>query len=141
MSLMPKGAEVFEKNCASCHRLGGIGTHVGPDISDTFRRTPEALLVDILDPSRAIDNNYVNYLVRTRGGAVLSGFIADQTASSLTLRRGKDQQDVVLRRDIDQMRSSGVSLMPEGIEKNIPVAGMADLLAFLRGWRELEKER
>ena len=43
MSLMPKGAEVFNKNCASCHRLGGVGTHVGPDMSDTFRRTPEAL--------------------------------------------------------------------------------------------------
>ena len=132
-----RGAEVFRKNCASCHRLGGIGTHVGPNIADTFRRTPEALMVDILDPSRAIDNNYVNYLVRTKSGTVLSGFVAEQTAASITLRRGADQQDAVLRADIDQMKSSGTSLMPEGLEKNIPIAAMADLLAFLKGgWRK-----
>ena len=80
----------------------------------------------------------MTYVVRTKGGNVFSGFIAEQTASSRTLRRGVDQQDVVLRQDIDLIRSSGLSLMPEGLEKNITVEQMAALLTFVKGWRELE---
>jgi putative membrane-bound dehydrogenase-like protein len=133
-----RGREIFKANCAACHRIAGIGTLVGPDISDTINKAPEQLLVDILDPSRVIDNNYVTYVVRTKSGAVLSGFIASQTASSLTLRRGEGQEDVVLRQDIDELKSSGVSLMPEGLEKNITIEGMADLLAFLKGWRFID---
>ena len=68
----------------------------------------------------------------TKGGAVLSGVVSEQTASSLTLRRGQDQVDVVLRQDIDEMRSSGVSLMPDGLEKGMTPQDLADLLAFLR---------
>jgi putative membrane-bound dehydrogenase-like protein len=133
-----RGREVFQKNCASCHRVAGVGTNIGPDVSDTLSKSKEQLLTDVLDPSRAIDNNYVNYVVKTKSGAIFSGFIAVQTASSLTLRRGENQEDVVLRADIEEMRSSGVSVMPEGQEKNIPVEQMADLLAFLKSWRDLE---
>lgn len=133
-----RGREIFRANCSSCHKIAGIGTLVGPDISDTMGKAPEQLLVDILDPSRVIDNNYVNYVVRTKSGSVLSGFIAAQTASSLTLRRGEGQEDVVLRQDIDEIKSSGVSLMPDGLEKNIPVEGMSDLIAFLKGWRFID---
>jgi putative membrane-bound dehydrogenase-like protein len=139
-----RGRELFRTNCAACHRIAGIGTLVGPDVSDTIGKAPEQLLVDILDPSRVIDNNYVNYVVRTKTGAVFSGFIAAQTASSLTLRRGEGQEDVVLQQDIDEMKSSGVSLMPEGLEKNVTIEGMADLIAFLKGWRFIdapERER
>src|SRR6185436_5353886 len=139
-----RGREIFKTNCAACHKIAGIGTLVGPDISDTTGKAPEQLLVDILDPSRVIDNNYANFVVKLKSGAVVSGFIAAQTASSLTLRRGEGQQDVVLREDIEEMKSSGVSLMPEGLEKNVAVEGMADLLAFLRGWRFIdapERER
>ncbi|HVR85156.1 MAG TPA: hypothetical protein VMU54_12645, partial [Planctomycetota bacterium] len=133
-----RGREIFRATCSPCHRIADIGTLVGPDISDTLTKAPEQLLVDILDPSRVIDNNYVNYVVRLKSGAVLSGFIASQTASSLTLRRGAGQEDIVLRQEIDEMKSSGVSLMPDGLEKSIPVQGMADLLAFLKGWRFID---
>jgi len=133
-----RGLELFRANCAACHKILDIGTPVGPDISDTLTKAPEQLLTDILDPSRVIDNNYVNYVVKTKSGAILSGFIASQTASSLTLRRGQGQEDVVLRQDIEEMKSSGVSLMPDGLEKNLTVEGMADLLAFLKGWRFID---
>jgi putative heme-binding domain-containing protein len=133
-----KGRDIFKATCAPCHRIAEIGTLVGPDISDTLTKAPEQLLVDILDPSRVIDNNYVNYVVRTKAGAVVSGFIASQTASSLTLRRGEGQEDVVLRQDIEEIKSSGVSLMPEGLEKNVTVDGMSDLIAFLKGWRFID---
>jgi len=133
-----RGRDLFKTNCAACHKIAGVGTLVGPDISDTMSKAPEQLLVDILDPSRVIDNNYANYIVKKKSGAVLTGYISAQTASSLTLRRGEGQEDVVLRDDIEEMKSSGVSLMPEGLEKNVSVEGMADLIAFLKGWRFID---
>jgi putative membrane-bound dehydrogenase-like protein len=133
-----RGREVFRKNCATCHRVAGIGIDVGPDVSDTRTKTPEQLLLDVLDPNAAIDNNYVNYTVTTKSGKVLTGIIAAETASSLTLRRAEGQTDVVLRRDVEEVVSSGQSLMPEGLEKNLSVEDVADLIGFLKNWRYLD---
>lgn len=133
-----RGKAVFQKNCATCHQIAGIGIRVGPDISDTRVKTREALLADILNPNQAIDNNYVNYIVSTKSGKILSGMIAVETASSITLQRAENQTDVVLRQDIEEIQSTGVSLMPDGLEKNISVEEMADLLAFLKNWRYLD---
>jgi putative membrane-bound dehydrogenase-like protein len=136
-----KGQEVFRKNCATCHRLAGIGVDVGPSIADTERtRAVEALLVDILNPNAAIDANYVNYEVTLKNGKVLTGLIAAETAASLTLKRAENQTDTVLRQDIETVRSTGASLMPEGLEKTITVEEMADLLGFLKNWRYLTNE-
>jgi putative heme-binding domain-containing protein len=133
-----RGRAIFQKNCATCHQIAGIGTRVGPDISDTRTKTAEMLLTDILNPNQAIDNNFINYFITTKAGKSLSGIIAVETASSITLQRAENQTDVVLRQDIDEIQSSGISLMPEGLEKNITVAEMADLLTFLKNWRYLD---
>ncbi|MBY0526019.1 MAG: c-type cytochrome [Gemmataceae bacterium] len=139
-----RGKEAFTKGtCISCHKLGNLGVDVGPDISDTRTKSLEALLVDVLDPNAAIDANFVNYVVTLRSGKVLTGLIAAETASSITLRRADKQSDVVLRQDIepDGIVSTGRSLMPDGLEKNLSVQEVADLLAFLRNWRELEPKK
>jgi putative heme-binding domain-containing protein len=133
-----KGVEIFKKNCATCHRVGGIGIDVGPDIADTRTKTLDALLLDILVPNAAIDNNYVNYVVSTKDGRVLTGLLTAETASSITLKRAEGQTDVVLRKDIEEIASTGISLMPEGLEHNINVQEMADLLNFLKNWRYLD---
>jgi putative membrane-bound dehydrogenase-like protein len=130
-----RGRLVFQKNCANCHSVAGIGVRVGPDIADTRVKTREQLLSDILNPNGAIDGNYLNYVVSTQSGQVLSGLIDAETPSSLTLKRAEGQTDVILRQDIDEIRSSGTSLMPEGLEKNITVDEMSDLLSFLKNWR------
>lgn len=133
------GREVFKKNCATCHHVAGIGTEVGPDISDLGRtKTAEQLLFDIVNPNAAIDSNFVSYVVTTKNGKVVTGILAAETASSVTLRRAENQTDVVLRQDIEEIQSTGVSLMPDGVEKNISVAEMGDLLAFLKNWRYLD---
>ncbi len=133
-----RGREVFRANCTTCHQIEGVGHRVGPDISDTRTKTPAMLLQDILDPNAAIDANYVNYAVTTRSGKVATGLIAADTASSLTLLRGDGQTETILRQDIEEVRSSGLSLMPEGLEKQLTVAQMADLLAYLKNWRYLD---
>ena len=87
-----KGQVVFEKNCAACHRIAGIGVNVAPDISDSRTKKFDQLLGDILQPNRAIDNNYIGYNVRLLDGTVLSGILTAETATSITLRQqgGKD---------------------------------------------------
>ncbi|MCS6976872.1 MAG: HEAT repeat domain-containing protein [Gemmatales bacterium] len=133
-----RGQEVFRNQCAGCHQVRGIGVNVGPDISDTRTKTPEGLLVDILNPNQAIDGNYINYTVLLKDGRIVTGVIASETPTALVLKRAENQTDTVLRTDIEALRSSGQSLMPEGLEKTISMQEMADLLAFLKNWRYLD---
>jgi putative heme-binding domain-containing protein len=132
------GREVFRKNCSTCHRVAGVGVDVAPDISDTRTKTAEQLLADILQPNRAIDNNYVSYAVVTADGQTLNGVIAAETATSVTLKQAENKIVTLLRQDIEELRSTGISLMPDGLEKNIPPQEMADLLSFLKNWRYVD---
>jgi putative heme-binding domain-containing protein len=133
-----RGREVFQKNCSTCHRIAGIGVDVAPDIADSRVKKPEQLLVDILQPNRAIDANFVSYTVATTDGRTLAGIITSDTASSVTLKQPEAKIVTLLRQDIEELRSSGVSLMPEGLEKNINKQQMADLIAFIKNWRYLD---
>lgn len=132
------GRKVFEKNCATCHRVSNIGVNVGPDVGDNYARTPEALLLSILDPNRAVDNNYFAYTVAMQDGRVLTGIITAETASSITLKQPEGKIEVILRTEIDELKGSGLSLMPIGVEKNINVDEMADLITFLKNWRYVD---
>lgn len=130
-----RGKAVFAKNCATCHKIDGVGHEVGPEIGDLRTKTPEMILLDILDPNAAIDSNYVNYNITLKSGKQLTGLIATETASSITLKRAENQTETVLRQDIDEIQSSGTSLMPEGLEKAVSIEDMADLLYYLKNWR------
>jgi len=127
-----RGREVFKTNCAACHRVKGEGHEVGPDLAATKAKTPEELLEAILDPNRLVDPEFLNYKVLTSGGRLLDGVLSAVTPSSVTLKRGQGETETVLRANIESMVSTGVSLMPEGVEKAIDVDRMADLLQFLR---------
>ncbi|HJT30832.1 MAG TPA: PVC-type heme-binding CxxCH protein [Pirellulales bacterium] len=132
------GREIFKKNCATCHRIGDLGVDVAPSIADSRTKTQQQLLTDILEPSRAIDNNYVSYSATTNDGQSFVGIVAAETASSITLKLPEGKTVSLLRGDIDELRSNGVSLMPEGLEKNISVQEMADLISFIKNWRYLD---
>ena len=133
-----RGREVFSKNCAICHRIGDVGVNVAPDIGDSRDRTPESLLTDILDPNRAIDSNYFSYTVLMTDGKQHTGVLSTETATSITLRQQEGKMQVLLRNDVDELHSNGVSLMPVGLEKDIPPAQMVDLIAFIKNWRYLD---
>lgn len=135
-----RGLEVFKKNCVNCHRVRGLGVDVGPSISDSRDKTPERLLTDILQPSRAIDANFVSYSLITTDGQALVGVIVTETATSITLKQAEAKTVTILRADIDELRSNGVSLMPDGLERQIGPQEMADLISFLKNWRYLEGE-
>lgn len=133
-----RGLAIFEKNCAACHKVAGVGVNIAPDISDTRTKKLDQLLGDILLPNRAIDNNYVGYNVRLLDGTVATGILAAETSTSITLRQQGGKEAVIARSDIEELKSSGQSLMPEGLERQIPHQEMADLLSFLKNWRYLD---
>jgi putative heme-binding domain-containing protein len=127
-----QGREVFTANCSACHKIGDVGTALGPDLTTSQNRTPDVLLTHILDPNRYVLPNYVQYVVLDATGRTYTGMMTAQTATSVTLQREKGAADTLLRANIDEIASTGKSMMPEGLEKSISVAQMADLLVFLQ---------
>jgi putative heme-binding domain-containing protein len=133
------GKQLFRQHCAVCHKIGDLGVDVAPDISDSRVKTPEQLLVDILNPNQAIDNNYTSYTVVMADGSVHSGIIGGETASAITLRQQEAKTVELLRADVETIKSTGLSLMPEGFEKQLSQQQLADLISFIKNWRYLEQ--
>jgi putative membrane-bound dehydrogenase-like protein len=127
-----RGQQVFAKTCAACHKVQGVGFEIGPSLAAMKARGSEAILLNVLDPNREVNPQYLNYAVLTTDGRQLTGMIAAETATGVTLRRADNATDTILRIDIEQLKSTGMSLMPEGVEKQIDQQAMADLLEFLR---------
>ena len=131
-STAEEGLKVFDKICAKCHRIDGRGHEVGPDISDVRNRSHEALLYDILDPNRKLEPRFTDYAVVTVDGRIFNGLMVSETADAVVLRQAEGKQQIIARSEIDELRASGKSLMPEGVEKDVTVQQMADLLTYLK---------
>lgn len=136
-----RGAKTFMRVCASCHRLGEIGNDVGPPLASVGDRTPGGLLNAILDPNRAVEPRYLNYLAVTKAGVSHVGILASETSTSITLVAVDGKKTDILRGDLDELTSTGKSAMPEGLEKDIPLQEMADLLAYLTSYLPPKMER
>ena len=126
-----RGREVFKKSCSACHLVQGVGHELGPSLMAIKSRGAETLLASILDPNSEVNPQYVNYLVVTVDGRVLSGMIVDEGATSITLKKDEGVTETVLRVDIDEIKNTGLSLMPEGLDETIDKQAMADLVAYL----------
>ncbi len=126
------GKEIFRDVCSECHRVGDIGSEVGPDLLSVVIRNRETLMTDILIPNESIEAGYEEYLLETNDGRSITGVMAAETPETVTLRRAKGEEDTIRRSNIASLRSLSVSPMPEDIEQGISVQGMADLLAYLK---------
>lgn len=127
-----RGHALFKQHCATCHKFDKEGYEVGPDLRSVLGTKPrEAFLNDLLDPNREVDPRYVVYQLTTKAGRSLTGILAAETATSVTLRRAGREEDTVLRSHIDEMQASARSLMPEEFEKLVSPQDVADLLAYL----------
>ena len=127
-----RGASVFLKTCSKCHRIGEVGHNVGPDISDTRARARDALLYDMLDPNRRVDPQFTEYIVVTQDGRSFNGLMIAESTDSVTLRQPEGREQTIPRSEIEELKTTSKSLMPEGIERDVTVDQMADLLEFLK---------
>jgi putative heme-binding domain-containing protein len=127
------GKQVFKKVCASCHRLDRDGAPVGPDLFGIRNQPKEAILLHIVIPEQEITQGFAAYVVETQDGRVLTGLLAAETPTSLTLRQALGKEETILRSDIERIVASQLSLMPQELEKQLSRQDFADLLAYLKG--------
>jgi putative membrane-bound dehydrogenase-like protein len=126
-----KGKLVFKNNCSSCHKLEGVGVEVGADIKSIRDRGLENVLLAIVDPNREVKPQYLAYSVETKSGRQVTGMLTAETATGITIRRPDGMSETIARTEVESLRSLGLSYMPEGLEKQIDIPAMADLLAYL----------
>ena len=128
-----RGKKYFEDNCAKCHLPQREKARIGADLSGINNKTKEELITSILNPSKAIEPRFVNYIVTTKDGHIYDGVLGNETPGTLTLRGGAEGDITILRANIANIRASAISLMPDGFEKQFNQQAIADLLAYLRG--------
>ncbi|MFT5526414.1 MAG: putative heme-binding domain-containing protein, partial [Pirellulaceae bacterium] len=126
------GKQVFLKHCAACHKFGGDGFPVGPDLAALTNKSSENLLVAILDPGRAVETKYLEFTVSLVDGKQHTGMISSESSGSISFVGQNAKSTVVLRRDIDQISTHNKSFMPDGFEKVISPQDMSDLIAYVQ---------
>jgi putative heme-binding domain-containing protein len=128
---LARGAAAFKQHCAKCHKLGDEGREVGPDLKSLTDRSPKAMLTAVLDPNRAVEAKFRVYSVELADGRVLKGVLAEETGGGIRLLDADKAHDVP-RGEIVTLAAGQKSLMPEGIEKDVSLEQMTDLLEYLR---------
>ena len=96
-------------------------------------KSTSEILVAILDPNQAVEARYVNYSIVTKNDRELGGIIVTETPNSITLKYVGGVEETILRNDLKELKSSGLSLMPEGFENSLDQKAMADLISYLSG--------
>ena len=94
-------------------------------------RGPEAILTNVLDPNREVNPAWRDYVAVTIEGTTHNGVLVSESAGSLTLRRAEAKETTLLRSELEVLRDTGRSLMPEGLEKNLDTQAMADLITWM----------
>jgi len=127
-----RGGVLFGKLCASCHALGGQGNVVGPDLTALTDKSAAAMLIAILDPNAAVESKYTYYIVDTKDGRNLTGIITEETSASVRVLQANAVTESIRRVDIKEMKSSKLSMMPEGLEMGLSTQDLADLIRFIQ---------
>lgn len=124
------GKTVFEKECATCHRLFGRGAEIGPELSGAQRTNIDYLLENIIDPSAMISRDFQMEVIETEDGRVISGLISEEGEAGLAIRT-VNEKVVIPNSEIASRTTSTVSMMPEGVATKLTFEQLRDLVAYL----------
>jgi putative heme-binding domain-containing protein len=134
-----RGRQVFfgAAACSQCHRVGNQGTNFGPDLSHIGEiRTRRDLLEAVVFPSATLARGYEPITVITSAGKPITGIIRRETPREIILLTADRSEVTVARSEIDEITPSRVSIMPQGLDRNLKPEELRDLLAFLAALRE-----
>lgn len=126
-----RGAAVFQKVCMICHKVGELGIEVGPDLKTVASKPREQLIEAIFDPNRAVEQRNAATQVTKKDKSLVVGQLAAETPGNLTLRLPGGAEVVVLRTDIQSIKTLTTSLMPDGLESVLTAQDVADVLTFI----------
>lgn len=118
--------------CANCHQVGQHGKEVGPNLSEIGSKlSREAMLTSILDPSAGISHNYENYKVLTDSGQVITGIKVNETDSEVVIRTADAIDRKIAKNEIELLRKSDKSIMPENLHHSFDQKGLVDLIEYM----------
>ncbi len=126
-----QGKAVFQQLCAPCHTLFGEGGRVGPELTGYERTNLDFMLLATVDPNAGLREEYIAFVVTTKDGRTLTGFIEDQNPRTVTLKGIDGQQTVLSRAEIETLSASHQSVMPEGLLDVIDPQQIRHLFAYL----------
>ncbi|MBT4867146.1 MAG: c-type cytochrome [Planctomycetaceae bacterium] len=124
------GRLVFEKTCAKCHTLFGDGATIGPDLTGSGRKKIDYVLSNLVDPNAVIDPKYRLTKVLTTDGRLFSGFVILHDDKFIELRTQEARVKLSLN-DVEELRTSKTSMMPEGMLRTYSDEQVRDLLLYL----------
>lgn len=124
------GQKVFAAHCMQCHTIYGKGGDVGPDITGVGRDNLDLVVSNVLDPNLVVGKPYYQWIVRRKDGTSATGLLAEESEKQITLKDGT-QRIVIPRSEIDKMKETTLSMMPEGLEATMNEQEFVDLIAFL----------
>ena len=130
------GEALYQAQCSACHTYAGKGGNVGPDLSGVKNQPADALLLHIIVPNYEVYPSYQSVLVKRTDGSSVSGWVVSETENSLTIRTATGADEAILRKNIESLINSGLSLMPDGLEKTMSKEDMANLIAYLKKGNE-----
>jgi len=132
-----RGRELFldskRTQCSTCHKLEGVGSHIGPDLTriwDTL--TISEIVESILEPSKRIKENFETYTITTKAGQVYSGLKMLDDPDEVVIRDTLGKDHTISKADIAIQATAETSLMPDGLLNDVKLDEFVDLLAFLK---------
>jgi putative membrane-bound dehydrogenase-like protein len=126
------GKELFAKHCATCHQLFGEGNKIGPDLTTADRKNTPYMVANVVDPSSYVRTEYVQHEVSTHDGRKLTGLVVDATAKAVTVLDAQNRKTVLARDDVEDLKPSAVSMMPDKLLDTLSDQQICDLFAYLR---------
>jgi putative heme-binding domain-containing protein len=134
-----RGQAIFNSakaSCVSCHEMGYLGGHVGPDLTRIGQvRTDRDLLEAIVYPSASFVRSYEPLIVTTKSGDQYSGVVRKDSPDEIVLATGPGAEVRVARAEIEETRPGKTSVMPQGFGEQLSPQELGDLIAFLRAAR------
>ncbi len=129
---LQRGAALFKTHCANCHQFKGQGNAIGPDLSSANRQDRDFLLVSIVDPSNVVRKEYVTTAIHSKDGRILTGIAKPTNDGKIMIVNQKGESSLLNRDDIEEMRDSDKSLMPEDLYRAWSPQELRDLFAYIQ---------
>jgi putative membrane-bound dehydrogenase-like protein len=129
---LQNGRGLYSKLCANCHKLYGQGAAIGPDLTGSNRADLDYLLLNLLDPSATVPEAYRASVVVLADGRVLTGVVTGRSENRVTVQTATEKLTLDAK-DIEEIKTTDQSLMPNGLLDRLPPAEVRDLIGYLSG--------
>jgi putative heme-binding domain-containing protein len=129
---LSEGKVLYQRSCGACHKLFGQGGSIGPDLTGSNRSNIDYLLLNILEPSAEIQDDYRLVVVTTRDGRTYSGNITSENQRQITMRVVGQDAVVINKSTIQSREITPTSMMPPGLLETLTNEEVANLVAYLR---------